>query len=339
MIKVPVEEAVGLPLGHDITKIVPGKEKYRAFRRGQIITAEDIPRLKDIGKNHIFVEEEHDTMVHEDEAARRIAQKAAGHGVVWTEPNQGRVDLRAAHDGLFKVQVDQLVQVNNLPDVIMSTLHTDRLVAKDQLLAGTRIVPLAIDREILDQAEKRCLHPMPLLEVKPFKPLWVGVITTGSEVNSGRIKDGFSHLIRQKIGAFGGRWMGRVIVPDEAELIAREINNFIAEGVKLLIVTGGMSVDADDVTPQAIKQSGAETVFYGAPILPGSQFMLAYQGNVAICGVPGGALYNKRTTLDLVLPRIFAEERISRAEIVALGHGGLCEGCRTCRFPHCAFGK
>lgn len=339
MRKVPVDQAVGLTLGHDITRIIPGQEKHRAFSRGHVIGAEDVDRLKDLGKENIYVWEPDDNLVHEDDAARRMAIHAAGSGIAWTKPNQGRVNLKAQYDGLLTVQVSQLMWLNNLENIIFATLHNNRTVVKGQTVAGTRVVPLAVDRDLIEQAEQLCSEPVPLVSVRPFRPLWVTLIVTGSEVNSGRIRDGFGKVIRKKIAPYGGRWMTQVIVPDDAELISREIQNAVAEGAQLVLVTGGMSVDADDATPRGIRASGAEVVFYGAPILPGSQFMLAYQSHVAICGIPGGALFSRKTTLDLLLPQIFAEERIHRADITALGHGGLCTECKVCHFPQCPFGK
>lgn len=339
MRKVPVADAIGLTLGHDITKIIPGKEKYRAFRRGHIIAAQDLPRLKDLGKEHIYIWEPSDNLVHEDDAAMLLAGAAAGPGICCNEPNQGRVNLKAEYDGLLKVKSEQLSWINNLDNIIFATLHNNRVVTKNQIVAGTRVVPLAIDSNLLQEAVRLSALPHPLLTVKPFQSLWVAVVTTGSEVNSGRIKDGFGKVVRQKITPFGGRCMGQTITPDIPELIAREIQNFVVQGAELILVTGGMSVDADDVTPSGIRASGADVVFYGAPVLPGSQFMLAYQGRVPICGVPGGALFSRKTTLDLLLPRIFAGEIINRAEIIALGHGGLCEECAICHYPHCSFGK
>ncbi len=340
MRKVPVNEAVGLVLCHDITRIIPGEEKCRAFRKGQLITPADVPRLQDLGKEHIYVWESVRDIVHEDEAALRLARHIAGPGLSWSEPNQGRVSLQAQHDGLLKVRTDQLSQINNLDDVIVATLHNNRVVRKGQTVAGTRIIPLTVERSILEEAENICCQPpVPLLTVKPFQPLWVGIITTGSEVYQGRIQDGFSRVLRRKTVPFGARVLGQVIVPDDPYHTSIEIRQMIAEGCELILVTGGMSVDPDDVTPVGIRNSGAEVVFYGAPVLPGSMFMLGYLGHVAICGLPGCVMYNRTTILDLVLPRIFAGERISRAEIVALGHGGLCQECKVCRFPACAFGK
>jgi molybdenum cofactor synthesis domain-containing protein len=339
MKKVPVEEAVGLQICHDITKVVPGREKYRAYRRGQLITPADIPQLLGMGKEHIYVWEPEDNLVHEDEAAIRLAGRAAGKGLELTEPSQGRVNLCAQYDGLLKVNVNRLNWINNLENIILATMHNNRPVVKGQTVAGTRVIPLAIERHILEEAEKLASDPEPLMAIMPFEPLWVGIVTTGSEVYNGQIKDGFGKLIRKKVAPFGGRIMGQVIVPDNPEIIAREIQNYIAEGAELVVVTGGMSVDPDDVTPLGIRATGSEVVFYGAPALPGSQNMLAYRGHVPICGVPAGALYSRTTTFDLLLPRIFAGDRISRADIAALGHGGLCEECKVCHYPLCPFGK
>lgn len=339
MRKIAVEDAVGLPLGHDITGIVPGNSKFRAFQRGHIISAPDVQQLRKLGKEHVYVWDAEEQLVHEDEAALRIAGAAAGKGLKLSAPNQGRVNLRAATPGLLKVQISQLQWINNLDNIILASLHNNQVVHINEIVAGTRIIPLAIDSSLVLEAEHLASEPLPLIEVKPFNPLWVGVVTTGSEVNGGLIRDGFGHILRQKVNAYGGRWMGQTIVPDDHELIASEIQNFVAEGAQLVLVTGGMSVDADDATPRGICASHAQVVFHGAPILPGSHFMMAYLGRVPICGVPGGALYNRVTTLDLLLPRIFAGERISRADIVALGHGGLCQECNPCHYPVCPFGK
>ncbi len=339
MRKIPVAEAVGMTLCHDVTRIVPGQEKGRAFKRGHVITPGDIPKLKDLGKEHIFVWEPGDDLVHEDESALRLARHAAGPGLVWEEPDQGRVDLRAAHDGLLKVQVDRLNMLNSLEGVIMSTLHNNRVVTKGQKVAGTRVIPLAIQRSVLEQAESICSQPSPLLEVKPFNPLWTGVVTTGNEVYTGRVKDGFYSVLKQKIALYGGRVLGQVIVPDDPGVISSEIRRFVAEGAQLVLVTGGMSVDPDDVTPAGIRETGAEVVFYGAPVLPGAMFMMAYLGRVTLCGLPGCVMFSKTTVFDLVLPRIFAGERVRREDIASLGHGGFCENCEVCRFPACSFGK
>ncbi len=339
MRKVPVTEAVGMVLGHDITRIIPGREKTRAFQKGHVIRESDIDALLNLGKEHIYVWEPEENMVHEDEAALRLAGAAAGRGLTMDGPNQGKVALKATDKGLLKVDIDRLNSVNSIEDMVFSTLHNNRVVEAGQTVAGTRVTPLAVPADKLEEAEKICRQHESLIYVKPFNPLWVAVVTTGNEVYSGRIQDASLGMIRSKVTSYGGRVMGQSIVPDDQDLITQEIRRFIAEGAELVLTSGGMSVDPDDVTPPGIRATGAEVVFYGAPVLPGSMFMLAYLGHVPICGLPGCVMYNRTTILDLLLPRFFAGERVSRADVVAMGHGGLCEECEVCRYPSCSFGK
>lgn len=339
MRKVPVAESVGMILCHDITRIIPGQEKTRAFRKGQMIRPEDVPKLLDLGKYHIYVWEPATDLVHEDEAALFLARLVAGQGLNWNEPNQGKVSLRAAHHGLLKVRGGLLHRLNSLDGVVLATAHNNRVVFAGQVVAGTRVIPLTIERHILDEAEVICSGEEPLLSVKPFQLLRVGIVTTGSEVYSGRIKDGFSSVVQEKVTKFGAQLQGAVIVPDDPDRIAAAIRQMVAGGANLVIVTGGMSVDPDDVTPAGIRNAGADVVSYGAPVLPGAMFMLAYLEGVPVCGLPGCVMYNKTTVFDLVLPRIFAGERLSKADIIALGQGGLCEECEVCRYPACPFGK
>lgn len=342
MRKVPVDEAVGLVLGHDITKIIPGQEKKRAFKRGDIIKATDIEPLKNLGKEHIYIWEEEDDkkLVHENDAGLFLAKIASGEGINIGQPNQGRVPLTANQGGLLKVDKERLFRLNDLEDIVFSTLHNNWVVEKGQVLAGTRIIPLAIKRELLAEAEKIVeSEKEPLIHVKPFKSMWVALVTTGNEVYSERIKDGSKNLITKKIAPFGGKFLGQTIVPDNKDIIASEIENFLQEGAEIVFVSGGMSVDPDDVSPSAIRSLEGEVVLYGTPVLPGSMFMLAYKGKVPICGLPGCIMYNKQTILDLLLPRLFAGEKIRRSEVIALGHGGMCQDCEVCHYPNCSFGK
>jgi molybdenum cofactor synthesis domain-containing protein len=338
MKKVLVTEAVGMALCHDITQIVPGQEKKRAFKKGHVIREEDVSTLLDLGKRHIYIWEPEPGEVHEDDAALLLARVASGEGLVWSEPNQGKVTISSLRDGLLRVLSGKLYNINSLPGISFATLHNNRRVLKDQTVAGTRVIPLTIQQEILDQAEEYS-KGLPVISVKAFSPLWVGVITSGTEVYEGRIKDGFFPVIKKKIASFGGRLLAQVIVPDNSKIIAEEIHRMIAQGAQLVLVTGGMSVDPDDVTPKGIRQSGAREVFYGSPVIPGSMIMLSYLGNIPVCGLPGCVMYNRNTVFDLLLPRFFAEDQVNREDIVAMGHGGLCQECEVCHYPDCAFGK
>lgn len=336
---IPVEKAVGTVLCHDITRIVPGQIKGPAFRRGHIVAAEDIPLLLDIGKANLYVFDPQDGFVHEDEAAVRLAKAAAGCGIAFDRPTEGKVTLSAADNGLLYIDVPGLQQLNSLEDVSFGTIHTHQFVKKGRNLAGTRVIPLAVEENLLLQAEEICREHKPLIQVKPLKSAKVGVVTTGSEVYSGRIKDGFGPVLQQKFTELGSTVMEQVLVSDQVDITVSAIHNLIDRGADLIAVTGGMSVDPDDQTPTAIRKTGAEIVSYGAPTFPGAMFLLAYLGAVPIVGLPGCVMYHKASIFDLIVPRILADEQLERKDIVALGHGGFCENCESCRYPVCGFGK
>lgn len=336
---IPVEESVGTVLCHDITRIVVGESKGPAFRRGHIVTDEDIPALLDIGKANLYVFDPRDGYVHEDDAAIRLAGAAAGGNISFAGPTEGKVTLTAATDGLLSIDVDALTEMNSFEDVTFATVHNHQFVKKGRALAGTRVIPLAVPGDILTQVEKLCSRRGPVIEVKPLIAAKVGVVTTGSEVYSGRIKDGFGPVLRKKFDHLGSTVVDQVFVSDEVEMTVAAIRKFKAQGVDLVAVTGGMSVDPDDQTPSAIRSTGAEVISYGAPTYPGAMFMLAYLDGTPVVGLPGCVMYHKASIFDLVIPRILAGEEVTRRDIVAFGHGGFCEGCDTCRYPICGFGK
>ncbi len=337
MKSVPVQQAVGMILCHDITKIVPGEFKGRAFQKGHIIREEDIPELLSLGKEHIYVWDNPEGYLHENEAAGRIARAVAGAGLRLTEPNQGKISFYAAQEGLLKVDKNLLAAVNSIEQVALATRRGNLRIGESDLVAGTRVIPLVIAAESIRQIEELC-RIKKVLEVIPFKLSRVGMVTTGNEVFHGRIQDKFGPVVRGKVEQFGAKIIRQIIVPDSPERIAAGIRDLIAEGAEVVCVSGGMSVDPDDVTPAGIRLSGAETVTHGVPVIPGSMFLLAYLNQVPVMGLPGCVMYDRTTIFDLVLPRIFAGEKISRAELVNLGYNGLCLECPECRYPLCSFG-
>jgi len=336
---VPVQEAMGMVLCHDVTQIIPGQFKGPAFKRGHIVQADDIPRLLNMGKERLYVWEMHPGVLHEDEAALRIAEAAAGPGISLSQPKEGKIELIAARDGLLKIKVDALEEVNSVEEVILSTLHSNQRVTKGKTVAGTRIIPLVIEKKKIKQVESICRQYTPLVEIRPFRSLKVGIVTTGSEVYHGRIKDQFGPVVIHKVEELGCRVIGQTLVSDQVNLIVDAIQSFIREGAEMIAVTGGMSVDPDDVTPAGIKAAGGRVVTYGTPVLPGAMFMLAYIGDIPVMGLPGCVMYHKTSIFDLVLPRVLADEHLSRKDFVKLAHGGICVNCEVCRYPNCSFGK
>jgi len=339
MRKVKVEDAVGLILCHDVTKIVPGEFKGPAFKKGHLVKQEDIEELLKLGKDHLYIWECGNDLVHENDAALRMAKAAIGQGVEYSQPSEGKVTITSSRPGLFKVNVENLCEVNMIDEVSFATRHTNQVVKKGEILAGTRVIPLVIKKEKIEAMEELCLNRGPLLEVVEMRQLKVALITTGNEVYYGRIKDKFSPVVKEKLARYGCEVLWHELLYDDAALIKEKIQDFIHQGAQMVITTGGMSVDPDDVTPSGVKSTGAELVTYGSPVLPGAMFLLAYHGEVPIMGLPACVMYFKATVFDLVLPRVLAGEKLTRRDIAMLGHGGLCKSCKECRYPECPFGK
>ncbi|MGB5986422.1 MAG: molybdopterin-binding protein [Desulfobacterales bacterium] len=338
---VPIEDAVGFPLAHDITEIRPGEFKGPAFQRGYVLRDGDLDHLRRLGKNHLYILKPGNDEVHEDDAAAAIADALCGSGVGWQgAPREGKVALKATRDGLLKIDVDALRRFNMLGDVMCATKHTHTLVKKDEQVAGTRAIPLVIARARVEQAVAIARHvPEGVLRVLPLKKARVGVMITGDEVYHGRIEDKFEAVIRQKVAQLNGRIVDLKFLPDDDARIAAAAHELIDLGADLLITTGGMSVDPDDRTRFALKKAGARNMVYGSAVLPGAMFMIAYLGEVPVLGIPACGIFAATTIFDLIYPRVLAGEKIERRDVAELGHGGLCHDCATCTYPKCAFGK
>lgn len=336
MKKVRVEEAAGLILAHDVTEIIPGKKKDVAFKRGTVIRKEDVDKLLDLGKQHIYVTGDPESEVHEDEAAGRIARASTDEHMELVGPKEGKVQIRSRIDGLVRVNVGALNRINKVQDVLYTTVPNGYPVKAGDPVGATRIIPLSIPEERLRKAEE--IGAEGIVKVRPFKKMKAALVVTGSEVYDGRIPDG-SHLVQQRLEGYGLDVVGRELVPDEIERIRDAIQRFIAEGVDIVITTGGLSVDPDDVTKEGIEATGARVVLYGAPVFPGAMFLAARLKGSYILGAPACVYYSRFTILDIVLPPIMAGEAITRSRVMALAHGGLCLNCESCHYPNCFFGK
>ena len=339
MKQIRIEDSVGCILSHDVTKIVPGEFKGRLFKKGHVIREEDIPKLLDIGKEHIYVWEPKKGQLHENDAAIRVKDLVLGQGCYISEEiKEGKIDFFANTQGIVKINKGLLLKLNLLGEIIVSTIHNNTPVKKGEKIGATRVIPLIIDEKKILEAEK--IIKEKIISVEEIKPKKAVLITTGNEVYKGRIKDAFLPVMKEKLEYYGSEIVKQVILPDNKEMITENILKVIEEDkVDMIICTGGMSVDPDDVTPSAIKDCNGEIVTYGAPVLPGAMFLLAYYKNIPILGVPSCAMYSKRTIFDLVLPRILADEKLSFEDIARFGNGGMCLNCEICSFPHCSFGK
>lgn len=337
MKKIKVEDALGMALCHDITAMRDGF-KGAAFKRGHVISEEDIPKLLDLGKRTVFVWEENAGEIHEEDCALRMAAMAPVEGAHYTGPSEGKVLLFADRQGMFRVNIRLLEEINSIGDITISTLPDHFPVEVGARLASMRIVPLVTREEQIIKAEQLCAHEK-LLDLRPYKPRKLGVIITGSEIYSGRIKDKFEPVVRSKMAKYPAEILGVSICDDELEMIESAARKYMDMGANFLVFTGGMSVDPDDLTPTAIRSLGAEIISHGLPAQPGNMTLVAYLGNTAILGVPGAAISLPTTMFDVLLPQIFAGDRFTKQDLIRMGDGGLCQMCKSCHFPNCTFGR
>ncbi|MDR3631832.1 MAG: molybdopterin-binding protein [Desulfocapsaceae bacterium] len=337
---IPVREAVGMILPHDITEIIPGVFKGPAFKKGHIIRQEDIEHLLRLGKDHIYVIRLEADQIHEDEAAQIMAGALAGAGArPSARSEEGKIALFAKWNGLLKINKGNLLRFNMLGEVMCSTLHDNTPVKKDEIIAATRLIPLVCQRSVIDRAVVIARSESPIIQVMPLRPARAGLIITGNEVFHNRIQDRFEPVLREKLQSLGSAILTVCFAPDDPDMIAKKIRACLTAGADLIVTSGGMSVDPDDVTREGIRRAGAEDMVYGTPVLPGAMFLSGRIGQVPVLGLPACGMFHRTTVFDLVLPRILAGESLGRQDLAELGHGGLCRGCKDCRYPVCSFGK
>ena len=335
---IKTEEAVGQILCHDITRIIKGVTKDAVFRKGHVIGEEDIPILLSIGKDHVYIWENNENMLHENEAAQILYNICKNEHMYPTEVKEGKIEIIAACDGVLKINRQLLGDINALGEMMIASRHGDFPVKKGDKIAGTRIIPLVIEKEKMYKARDLAGNNR-IFKILPYKKKKVGIVTTGNEIYHGRIQDTFTPVVIEKVSEYDAYIIGHEISDDVSENISAAIRRLLAMGAEMIICTGGMSVDPDDRTPAAIRTVAERVVAYGAPVLPGAMFLLAYyKDNIPIMGLPGCVMYARRTIFDLLLPRIMADEVLTAKDLQGLGEGGLCLSCPVCTFPNCGFG-
>ncbi len=341
MIKtIKLKDAVGTKLAHDITEIRPGEFKGAAFHKGHTVCNEDLCQLQKLGKNHLYLIDLEEDEIHENEAAAIMAKALAGKGVVWkNDPREGKIGLKAGINGLLTINVAALAAFNMIEEVMCATLHNHTLVKTGELVAATRAIPLVMKRAPIERAAAIAGQTGGVVSVHPIRQGKTGLIITGNEVYQGLIEDRFAPILTRKLTDLNCKVDCISFAPDDTEIIHQAICSHIDRGCDLILLSGGMSVDPDDVTREGIILAGADEIYYGAAALPGAMFLVAYIGKVPLIGVPACGLHHRTTVLDLVLPRILAGEKIGKKELAFLGHGGLCQDCPECTYPHCSFGK
>lgn len=321
--KVKVEDSIGKRLLHDITGIREDGFKGVVFRRGHLVSKEDIDLLKSTGEEHIFVGELPKGYVHEEDAAMILSELVAGENIYLKGPSEGKVGLYAACDGVLEINSKALFDINYLGDYTLATKENYSEVKKDDYLCGLRIVPLYTTEKIVEEAKALAKRSFPVFDVKPYKKLKIGIIITGTEVYEGLIQDRFEEVLRKKLSRFDCEILGFEIVPDDLDKILKNIDNYLESGADIVLLTGGMSVDPDDLTPTAISKRSDEIIIKGVPIQPGNMLTIGKNKEAYLIGVPGATMHSDQTSFDIVLPRLFASIDIKKSDLIKLGEGGL----------------
>ena len=338
MKSIRVEDAVGTILCHDMTQIIPGVIKDAKFRKGHIITKEDIPILLSMGKKNIYVYEMNENMIHENDAALILCEMCINDNIVATEVKEGKIELESKIKGFLHIDRERLLKANIYDDIAIATIK-DGNVEIGERIAGMRVIPLVIEKEKLEKV-KKSVGDKPLLSIHPYKIKSFGIVITGSEVYNGIIEDKFSDVIENKLKKYDVKLIDKIVCDDDKDMIIAAITKLKNEGAELICCTGGMSVDPDDMTPAAIRDSGAKVLRYGTPFMPGAMFLLGYfDDGTPIMGLPGCVMYAKNTVFDVFLPKVLSKCEISKDEFATLGYGGFCKKCKECHFPNCTFGN
>lgn len=331
---IPLGQSLGLAISHDLTQISPSQGfKGARFKKGHVVTEKDLEILRSMGRENLTVLELELGEVHEDDAAIRLAKAITGQNLEVRGPGEGKCSLIAGCDGLLDLNPESINLINQDRQWIIATLSNHIPIKKGENVASFRVLPLVVKEEQVRRAEELA-RPISIL---PYSPKKVALVTTGRELAEGRIKDGFQPMLEGKIAPFGGTLTSHTIVTDDRETIGRAIDQAIESGADIVVCTGGMSVDADDVTPSAIFDRTDQVIVKGLPLLPGCHFMMALKGSIIVLGVPAGAVFEPLTSLDIMLPRIFSGNLPSEEEIRGWGVGGLCRRCSVCNFPSCSF--
>ena len=339
MKKIKIEDAVGMVLDHDVTQIIPGRFKGPRFKRGHLIREEDIPEFLNIGKEHVFVMELKPGIIHEDDAALRLGKAFSGKNIKITGPSEGKVTFHSRITGLLKINLPLLHRINLLGNIILSTLHRYTPCSPGMAVGATRIISLIAPEREIEKVENWCKKGGPVIEILPYRKLNIGVVVTGNEFFKGRTEDRFDDRVGEKIIGLGSRVVKKMVIPDDIDRIAQALLEVQNDNVDLILVSGGLSVDPDDVTRAGIKKAGAKIIFYGTPVLPGAMFLYGMLGGKPVMGLPACVFHHNATLFDIIFPRILVGEVLNRREISLLGHGGFCHNCDPCHFPVCPFGK
>ncbi len=320
---VPIREAIGHVLAHNLLD----QGGHKVLAKGRLLQEFDYAKLEALGLETVIVAALDSTDLSENEGARRVADAVAGPGIEIKAPGVGRANLLAAHYGPLYINVPALERLNNIDaGITLATLRNHSLVQPGELVTLVKIIPFGIAEARVVDVESTAREHSPVISVRPLQSCSGALILTGPESARQRLIRDFEPPTRDRLTRLNSHLDDLSCVDHQPEAIARAIREQIDAGRELILVAGiSAIIDQEDVVPTALRLAGGDVAHFGVPVDPGSLLMLGYVGSVPVLGAPSCIKSPKTNVVDWLLPRLLAGERLTRADLVEMGHGGLLE--------------
>ena len=299
------------------------------LRKGSVLTERHLERVRASGEIHLVELEPGD--LHEDEAAGRLAAAMAGPGLEARPPVQSQARLVASRRGLVRVHGDVVDAINRLGYISVFTLMDGQAVAGGEEVAGCKVTPVAVPGSLIEEAERLCRESGPILELVAFRPLKTFVVAT--ERLKPKARDLFRSAVTAKLGWYGAEVLAVREVARTPEAVAAAYKEAIDVGAELVVFAGASAIDPLDPAYAELAHAGGDLLQLGAPMHPGSMLWLGRLHAAAVVGVASCAGFGRNSSLDLLLPFVFAYGRADAGDLLRLGHGGLIEAGAGRRFP------
>jgi len=294
-----------------------------------VLAEAHLERVRRSGEIHLVELEPGD--LHEDAAAGRLAAALAGPDLQPTPPVQSQARLVSRTRGLVRVRSQLIDAINSLGHISVFTLMDGQAVAESEEVAGCKVTPVAIAGSLIERAEQMCRDKGPAIELVKFRPLKTFVVAT--ERLKPKARELFRAAVTAKLGWYGAEVLAVREVARTAGAVAAAYKEALASGANLVLFAGASAIDPLDPAYAELSSAGGQLLQLGAPMHPGSMLWLGRLGQAAVVGVASCAGFGRNSSLDLLLPFVFAYGRADAGDLLRLGHGGLIEAGAGRRFP------
>lgn len=323
--EIPIARLDGCVLGHNVIDAA-GR---RVLRKGTRLSADHVERLRALGHETVWAARLDADDVDEDAAAARVSRAAAGAGIELVGPRTGRVNLRAEHLGVVRIDAERLAAVNRCAGITLATLAGASVAEAGRIVGTTKVIPYAVPEEAVRRAEGAESDARPAIWLDPLGPRRVSLVVSAPTTIAAKTLESFATALGERLRRLGselGPTLGVPPSPGGVDRLAEALRERGAAGDELIVLAGSTAIqDRDDLAPAALVRAGGRVTAFGAPVDPGNLVLVGELGDAAVLGAPGCARSRKRNIVDLLLPRMLVGERLGQEEIATLAAGGLLE--------------